>query len=196
MSKSCLWASAVGGKPPRGSSVSPGGMPRPVPAVRLVSMTDGERDAALEGQAADYADAKARAGVWTREESLRRSREEIRRLVGTRPSERGHEFFVGQDAGGRRIGWIWIGPVPSPAEEPATRWLFQITVEPGVRGQGFGRGLLRAAEDHVRSTGRSRLALNVFRWNTVAVRLYESSGYRIAFQDDRGLEMRKWLGSE
>ncbi len=166
-------------------------MPAPSQAVSLVPMTDAERQAALEREAVEYAEAKARAGIWVREESLRRSRDEIRNLVGTRPSERGHEFFVGRDGSGRTIGWIWLGPVPSPDAAPSTRWLFQIVVEPALRGQGFGRALLQAAEDHVRSTGRAELALNVFRWNSVAVRLYASSGYAISFQDDKALEMRK-----
>src|SRR5512136_149204 len=130
-------------------------MSRAAPSIRLVPMTDSERDAALAQEAVEYADAKARAGIWTRDESLRRSQEEIRGLVGTNPSERGHEFFVGLDDAGRRIGWIWIGPVPSPDADSATRWLFQIVVDSGLRGQGFGRGLLRAAEDRVRSAGRN-----------------------------------------
>jgi len=156
-------------------------------------MTDAERDAALEQEAAEYAEAKARAGIWTRDEALNRSREEIRSLVGTRPADRGHEFFIGVDEAGRRVGWLWLGPVPSSDASPDTRWLFQIVVDAPRRGQGFGRGLLRAAEEHLRAAGRSELALNVFRWNTVAVALYTSSGYEIAFQDDKALEMRKRL---
>lgn len=158
-------------------------------------MTDAERETALAHEAIEYAEAKARAGIWTREESLDRSRAEIRSLVGERPSERGHEFFMGTDERGRRIGWIWLGPVPGPDARPAARWLFQIVVEPELRGHGFGRGLLRAAENHVLATGHTELALNVFRWNAVAVALYSSSGYAIAFQDDKALEMRKRLGS-
>lgn len=154
-------------------------------------MTDAERRTALEEEAVDYADAKARAGIWTREESVVRAREEIAGFVGERPADRGHEFFVGEDGAGRRVGWLWLGPVPVPDSPPATRWLFQIVVDPPLRGRGFGRALLRAAEDHVHGTGGSELALNVFRWNAVAVSLYASSGYRVTFEDDKALEMRK-----
>ena len=154
-------------------------------------MTDAERRAALDQEAVDYADAKARAGIWPREESLARARAEIAGFVGERPADRGHEFFVGEDEAGRRVGWLWIGPVPSPDPALGTRWLFNIVVDAPLRGQGFGRALLRAAEDHVHATGRSELALNVFRWNTVAVSLYTSSGYRVVFEDDKALEMRK-----
>lgn len=158
-------------------------------------MTDAEREAALEQEVVEYADAKARAGIWPRGEALARSREEIRGLVGTRPADRGHEFFVGLDAARRRIGWIWLGPVPSSDASLDTRWLYQIVVDATRRGQGFGRGLLRAAEERVLETGGTDLALNVFRWNAVAVALYASAGYDTAFQDDKALEMRKRLRS-
>ncbi len=156
-------------------------------------MSDEERAAALEAEAIDYADAKARAGIWTREESLARAHAEIEGLVGARPTERGHEFYVARDGSGRRVGWIWIGPVPSEDASPETRWLFQIVVDAPLRARGLGRALLRAAEERVLASGRAEIALNVFRWNTVAVSLYRSSGYGIAFQDDKGLEMRKRL---
>lgn len=156
-------------------------------------MTDAQRDAALEEEAGEYAEAKVRAGIWSRAESLSRSRQEIRGFVGAGPSDRGHEFFVGLDADGRRIGWLWLGLMPSPGASPDARWLFQIVVDAALRGHGYGRGLLRAAEEHLQATGRTEIALNVFRWNAVAVALYTSSGYEIASQDDKGLEMRKRL---
>lgn len=168
-------------------------MARSPPVVRLVPMPDSEREAALEHEVPGYADAKVRAGIWTREESLQRSREEIHAFVGDRPADRGHEFFIGVDGASRRIGWIWLGPMPTPAAAASARWLFNIVVEPEFRGQGFGRALLRAAEDHVVSAGRTELALNVFRWNAVAISLYTSSGYAIAYQDDKAIEMRKRL---
>ncbi len=156
-------------------------------------MSNEERAAALEAEAIDYADAKARAGIWTHEESAARARAEIQGLVGARPTERGHEFYVALDGSGQRVGWLWIGPVPSEGASADARWLFQIVVDAPLRGRGLGRALLRAAEERVLASGRAELALNVFRWNTVAVALYRSSGYDIAFQDDKALEMRKRL---
>ena len=172
------------------------GVVRATPTVGLVPMTDAEREAALEHEAVEYADAKVRAGIWSREGSLLRSREEIHGYVGTRPAERGHEFFVGVTDREGRIGWIWLGPVPTPDAARSTRWLFNIVVDPDLRGRGFGRGLLRAAEEHVLATGRTEIALNVFRWNAVALSLYTRSGYAITFQDERAIEMRKRLVPE
>ena len=156
-------------------------------------MTNAEREAALQRESVEYADARARAGIWPRDEALARAQEEIRGLVGPRPAERGHEFLVGRDAAGRRIGRIWLDPVPSPGPFLDTRWLFQIVVDSPLRGHGFGRALLRAAEEHVVESGHAELALNVFRWNTAAVALYTGSECGIAFQDDQALELRKRL---
>ena len=71
-------------------------------------MTDAQRQDALEREAIDYAEAKARAGFWPRNESLDRARREIASTVGTDPAERGHAFLVGVDEEERRIGWAWI----------------------------------------------------------------------------------------
>ena len=98
---------------------------------------------------------------------------------------------MGRDAAGRRIGRIWLDPVPSPGPFLDTRWLFQIVVDSPLRGHGFGRALLRAAEEHVVESGHAELALNVFRWNTAAVALYTGSECGIAFQADQALELRR-----
>ena len=166
---------------------------RAPPPVRLVAMSDAERREALEWEAVDYAEAKARAGIWAREGSLDRARDEIASLLGTDFRERGHAFFVGVDETGRRVGWVWYGPVPGPAPPPGTRWLFQIVVEGNLRGRGYGRGLLSALEQRLVDEGASELRLNVFRWNTSAVALYSSSGYGVVAQGPGSLEMGKRL---
>src|SRR5574340_822634 len=179
------------------SPVAPsrGPSPRRLPAaVRLVRMTAAERRTALEGEAAEYAEAKARAGFWAREESLSRARNEIASTVGPDPDHRGHAFFFGVDGTGRRIGWVWFGPMPGSKLSRRKRWLYQIVVDEPLRGQGYGRGLLQAVERELLEAGVMWLNLNVFRWNSVAVALYESAGYEVVSQSDKNLEMRKRLG--
>ncbi len=156
-------------------------------------MTDDERDHALREEAAEYADQKSRAGFWSREESLARAREEIQGFVGPDPAARGHAFFFGADDDGRRVGWVWYGPVPDENASRDERWLFQIKVEESFRGQGFGRGLLEALERHLLDERVSALRLNVFRWNTVAIALYRSAGYEVLSEGERNLELRKSL---
>ena len=43
---------------------------RAVPPVHLVPVTNAEREAALQRESVEYADARARAGIWPREEAL------------------------------------------------------------------------------------------------------------------------------
>ncbi len=167
-------------------------MPRSAPRVSLAALNTAERAPFLEAQAAEYADEKARAGVWTREESVGRSREEIRRLLAT-PSAAPHRFYQGLDAARRVVGWIWLGPMPGGVSDPAVFWLYQITVAPQLRGQGYGRALLRAAEAEVRALGGREVRLNVFAWNRVALSLYQSSGYETLAEDESGSELRKSL---
>jgi GNAT superfamily N-acetyltransferase len=158
-----------------------------------VPMTDEERAGALEGEAADYGEAKARAGFWSRDVALDRAREEIASLVGPDPAKRGHAFFFGLDAAGRRVGWAWTGPVPGAGANRNKRWLFQIIVDEPLRGHGYGRGLLTAVERRLAGEGVGELRLNVFRWNTVAIALYASAGYDVVEDAPRNLEMRKAL---
>ncbi len=157
-------------------------------------MTDGERTAALEGEAAEYGEAKARAGFWSRDVARERARTEIASLVGPDPAKRGHAFYFGVDAEGHRVGWTWVGPVPGARSGRTKRWLFQILVDEALRGRGYGRALLAAVERHLAEEGATELRLNVFRWNAVAISLYSSSGYEVVRDGERNLEMRKRLG--
>jgi GNAT superfamily N-acetyltransferase len=57
-------------------------------------------------------------------------------------------------------------------------WVSSVEVAPAHRGRGYGRALMRVAEQLTRDAGASCLGLNVYAANTPAVRLYESLGYR------------------
>ncbi len=156
-------------------------------------MTDDERGAALDGEAAEYGEAKARAGFWSREVALERARKEIASLVGPDPAARGHAFFNGVDDDGRRVGWTWVGPIPGGRPSRTKRWLFQIVVDEPLRGQGYGRALLTAVERRLAEEDVRELRLNVFRYNEVAIALYKTAGYEIVRDEPRNLEMRKGL---
>ncbi len=172
---------------------SPSRRVRPQPEVRLLPMTDDQRAAALEGEAAEYGEAKARAGFWPRGVARDRAREEIASLVGPDPAKRGHAFFFGVDANGERVGWTWVGPLPGARPVRTQRWLFQILVDERLRGRGYGRGLLVALERHLAAEGVRELRLNVFRHNEVAIALYSSAGYEVVRDEARNLELRKAL---
>ena len=55
-------------------------------------------------------------------------------------------------------------------------------IDAGERGKGYGRAIMRGAEEELVRRGVTRMALNVFAGNTAAIQLYESLGYRITSQ--------------
>jgi len=77
------------------------------------------------------------------------------------------------DAGGR-VGVLWFGP---STDDEAMAWIYDITIDPDKRGQGWGRAVMRAFESEARARGYARAGLNVYADNHVARRLYESMGY-------------------
>lgn len=52
-----------------------------------------------------------------------------------------------------------------------------IYVVPERRGSGLAQALLRAAEDHLASTGITRVRINVLAANAMARRAYEKHGF-------------------
>lgn len=60
-----------------------------------------------------------------------------------------------------------------------TFYVNALAVRPGLRGQGIGSRMLRAAEDRAGELGLAAMSVQVFSQNANAVRLYERTGYRI-----------------
>jgi|HigsolmetaGSP11D_1036233.scaffolds.fasta_scaffold05062_3 ribosomal protein S18 acetylase RimI-like enzyme len=53
-----------------------------------------------------------------------------------------------------------------------------LAVLPGYQGRGYGRQLLRAAEQHAAEQGHHKIALNVDQDNEKALKLYQHIGYQ------------------
>ena len=152
-----------------------------------------ELKAFIEMQVEEFAREKVLAGHWTQADARKNSRKSIVRLTGKDPFARGHRFWKGVDAQGRRLGWIWIGPIPDASPIERGRWLYQITVEVSRRGRGYGRAMLAATERVLAGEGVDALHLNVFAWNTAARSLYDSMGYEIVQESATDAQMRKAL---
>jgi ribosomal protein S18 acetylase RimI-like enzyme len=98
----------------------------------------------------------------------------------------------GDDAGagagvevGEVVGWIWVGPF---AEGSDAWWVWDVEIDEHHRGAGHGRAAMQLAEQEAARHGAATLGLNVFGYNEVARRLYESLGY-----ETTSLQMRKPL---
>jgi ribosomal protein S18 acetylase RimI-like enzyme len=101
----------------------------------------------------------------------------------------GHTVFV-VETGGERVGSLWAGERPDPVGRP-TFYVYDIRIEEGRRGRGYGRAAMIAAEAEAVRRGINRMALNVFGGNERARSLYRSLGYI-----ERAVAMDKTLTRE
>jgi len=74
------------------------------------------------------------------------------------------------------VGWCDI--TPASFEGMAHVGKLGMGVKAGFRGQGIGKGLLKAALNRAFRQGLERVELEVFRSNDSAVRLYEAHGFQ------------------
>ncbi len=86
-------------------------------------------------------------------------------------------LILGFDADGL-AGFHW-----TKRADPATGEVYVIGVAPRAQGRGYGRVLLEAGLAHLHQTGTERVLLFVDSAEEVAVRMYESAGFRVARSD-------------
>ncbi|MEU3553987.1 GNAT family N-acetyltransferase [Streptomyces fragilis] len=151
-----------------------GAAPVELPAgSRVRSMTPEEFEAWRATEAEQYARDWIARGV-PEAEALARSRADQRRLLPDGLATAGMEFRV-LEFQGERAGLLWLR-LGAGETEPA--YVYQVMTEEAVRGRGFGRLLMRLAEERAGAAGHSAVCLNVFAGNVPAERLYASLGYR------------------
>ncbi|MFY1632086.1 GNAT family N-acetyltransferase [Solwaraspora sp. WMMB335] len=153
-------------------------------AVTLHPMTQPEYDIRIPALVATYAGNLLRSGRTTSATALAESRRQHAELLPDGLATGRMLFLVARPAGADDappIGWIWVG-LPDPAEPQRPAWIYNIEVDPAHRGNGYGRAVLAAVEPVLTAQGVTRLGLNVFADNTVARRLYESTGFAVTAQ--------------
>jgi GNAT superfamily N-acetyltransferase len=79
------------------------------------------------------------------------------------------------EADGEIVGFASVGPGVDPGTDGE---LYAIYVHPDSWGAGFGRRLIRAAEDRLRESGHNHAVLWVLEDNPRARRFYELAGWR------------------
>ena len=68
-------------------------------------------------------------------------------------------------------------------------WVYYVSVDPDYRGKGYGRDIMRAAEDWLRKRGIQKLQLMVRGDNAQVHAFYEQIGY----YDQKRTTFAKWL---
>jgi len=145
-------------------------------------MTPAEVSAYLANTVETFADETMSADPsLTREAALASSREVHEGLLPQGLDTPGHDLLVGLEATtGRRVGITWL------FHEERAGFVYDVEVDEAERGKGHGRGLMEAADRHLRGLGMEVLGLNVFGHNHVAHGLYTALGYAVV---DRNLNL-------
>lgn len=130
-----------------------------------------------------YAADMAAAGVLSDAEAATESARQLDMLLPDGLATDGHTF-LSLDAGGEPVATIWIGH----RYAPGTSWVYNVEVQAGYRGRGYGRAAMLMGEQATLAAGDSHLGLNVFGQNSVAIRLYESMAYR-AYDHHRSADL-------
>jgi ribosomal protein S18 acetylase RimI-like enzyme len=152
-----------------------GRRPSPRRTVRLRAMTPEELMEYLDWVVEDYAAELERNGKATGEAAMAASRASFDGLLPDGVETEGQTLLIAEaEEGDQRVGLLWFGP---STDDPSVAWIYDITVDEGRRGEGWGRAIMRAFESEARSRGYASAGLNVYADNQVARRLYESLGY-------------------
>jgi ribosomal protein S18 acetylase RimI-like enzyme len=148
-----------------------------VTALTLRPMTPDEL-AAYGGQQADgYARQMVEFGGLPEEDAALKAKADMERLWPNGEPAQGHHLFTAEVEDGQVVGHLWLCE-QSPSGRPGQAWIYDIEVLADHRGKGYGRDLMLAARDEAKRLGCTNLGLNVFGGNDVAIRLYQSLGFR------------------
>jgi GNAT superfamily N-acetyltransferase len=157
--------------------------------VRLRPVRDDEMPDFVRNAREEYAQGIEQSARLSAEEARDKAERDIAALA---PDDRvGHDqhlFVVEDDVSGEPLGRVWFAERPRGARTVA--WLYEITIDEGLRGRGLGRRAMLLLEEEVRRRGLPLIALNVFGGNEAARSLYHSLGYV-----EDSVSMSKELGS-
>jgi GNAT superfamily N-acetyltransferase len=145
-------------------------------AVRLDPMSQQEFEAYLAQAVPDYAAAKVATGEWAQDVSEGLSQAAFATLLPQGLETPGHELYTVRDAAsGEPVAILYLAERPRGGRPAA--YIYDIEVDAGHRGQGYGRATMNAALDRARALGAVELNLHVFGGNATARQLYRSLGF-------------------
>ncbi len=145
--------------------------------VNLHPMTETAYQTYLADAVKDYAGDHVRDGRWAPTESLEESAKEFARLLPDGTKTPGHHLFTVVDRDTNLpVGILWYAVQQGP--QGKTAFVYDIRMNEGARGRGYGTQTLAALEHHARLYGANSIALHVFGHNEGAFRLYQRVGYR------------------
>ncbi|WP_311244843.1 GNAT family N-acetyltransferase [Microbacterium sp. WCS2018Hpa-23] len=124
---------------------------------------------------AAFAEDLAASGRYSAEDAAVESHRQMQLELPDGVASEGQELFTAE-VDGVEVGVLWIG-VRSRGGRPHG-FILDIEIADDQRRKGYGRDVMHAAEREAARLGADSIGLHVFGFNTGAIRLYESLGYR------------------
>ena len=147
--------------------------------IELVKMSKRELEAYLQFAIENYANEKVKSGNWSEEDSIQRSRESFADLLPNGvDTEDQFLFTIRDNDGGRNVGMIWVG-WGKYGDQTSSPWIWDFLIYEQYRGKGYGKEALNALDRELKERGQKKVSLQVFGHNTIAINLYQKSGYKI-----------------
>lgn len=143
--------------------------------VDVVPMTAERFHGFAEHSEAAYAEDLVAAGRYTADEALIESRRQMRLELPQGIETPGQELFTAS-VDGAEVGYLWLGMRRRDGRPHV--FILDIEVAEDQRRRGYGRELMHAAEREARRLGAGSIGLHVFGFNTGAIELYETLGFR------------------
>jgi ribosomal protein S18 acetylase RimI-like enzyme len=127
-----------------------------------------------------------RLGAEFQEYVERAIREELGRI---------EEYYFARDGQGFWVVDDVVGMVGIERQTPHAAELRRMAVRSSHRRRGIGRELLRTAEAFCHERGYSKVVLSTSELQVAAMRLYESSGYRLVRREAAAAASHKSVGA-
>ena len=138
--------------------------------VSFRPMREEEFDAWLPGHTRGYADGMTAFAGLSAAEAEAKAERDVASIFPSGLATEGTRLWV-VEADGNPVGTVFLGIRDGGA------WLYDITIDEGERGRGYGRAAMLALEEEVRQLGFGELGLNVWGGNAIARSLYTSLGF-------------------
>ena len=122
-----------------------------------------------------FIEEKRRAHGLTEAEALELSTKTIQTYLPDGLHTKQSYFYTIYDEAGRG-GWLWLA-VKGTSSESRSLFIYDIHLDPRLRGRGHGRETMKFVEARARELGLPKIELHVFGHNAIARKLYVSEGF-------------------
>ncbi len=119
-----------------------------------------------------------KAGYWSPDEALKKSREAREKLLPEGTATEGHHFYsIEEVEHGQKVGILWLAVRCGTARPSGV--VYDLFIDEHFRRRGYATQAMRALEGKARELVLKAIALHVFTHNTAAIGLYENIGYEV-----------------